>query len=365
MNFEKRKRFRNALAGLLLFSVLLSGISGCSRQDPSSQTASGSASSPGYTENQGAYSKTTFALSTVITITVYQEADAAWLNDCEQLIRSYENTLSRTLETSEIARLNSRAGNEVSQETAELISTGLYYSELTGGAYDITVATLTSLWDFLAEEPAVPEEDQIREAIRHIGYQTVHADGTTVTFDDDQTGIELGSIAKGYIADQVKEFLVSKGVESAMINLGGNVLLLGSKTDGTDFRIGIQTPFGSNADYFGIVAASDQSIVTSGVYERCFQQDGKNYHHILNPRTGYPYDNGLLSVTIIGPESTHCDALSTACFSLGLEKGMELIDSIPDYYAIFVSGEYDTDPSGWEYTFSDGFTENVNYTKHN
>ena len=85
----------------------------------------------------------------------------------------------------------------------------------------------------------------------------------------------------------------------------------------------------------------------------------------MNPRTGYPYDNGLLSVTIIGPESTHCDALSTACFSLGLEKGMELIDSIPDYYAIFVSGEYDTDPSGWEYTFSDGFTENVNYTKRN
>jgi thiamine biosynthesis lipoprotein len=338
MIFEKR------ICAFLSALLILTGVlSGCTR-NPSPQ-------------QQAYYEKQYFALSTVISIRVYSEKDAEYLEGCYGLIQEYEEKLSRTIETSEIARLNSRETTEVSEDTAELLKAGLHYSEVSDGAYDIAIATLTSLWDFLAEDPAVPDPDAIKNAVSWVDYTAVHLNGTTVTFDNDKTGIDLGSIAKGFIADKLKEYLVSNGVESALINLGGNILLLGSKPDGSDFKIGIQTPFADRTEYFGYVAMSDLSMVTSGVYERFFEVDGKHYHHILNPNTGYPYENGLLSVTIIGPSSTDCDGLSTTCFSLGLEKGMELIDSLPDYYAVFVTEDY-------EPHFSEGFQENLSYTEH-
>lgn len=341
MIFRKPSVF---LIGMLVLAVFL--LSGC-RQEP--------ASPPG--GRQEYYEKQDFALSTEISIRVYTEEDAACLDGCFSLIREYEQKLSRTLKNSEIARLNRRETKEISEDTADLLAAGLRYSELSGGAYDIAIATLTSLWDFLAAEPSVPDADEIKEAAIWADYTAVHLDGTTVTFDNDITGIDLGSIAKGYIADRVRDYLAENGVESAVISLGGNVLLLGSKPDGSDFNIGIQEPFGSRSDYSGVVSLSDLSLVTSGVYERYFEEDGRRYHHILNPNTGYPYENGLLSVTIIGPRSMDCDGLSTACFSLGLEKGMELIDSIPDYYAIFITEDY-------EQHFSEGFSERVSYREH-
>lgn len=338
MTFRKK-------AGLFLGAAILTAalLSGCSRT-PSSPPAT----------KQEYYEKQDFALSTIISIRVYTEEDAELLDGCFSLIREYEQKLSRTLKDSEIARLNRRETTELSEDTAALLAAGLHYSELSGGAYDVAIATLTSLWDFLAEEPTVPDPDEIKEAAVWADYTAVHLEGTAVTFDNDKTGIDLGSIAKGYIADRVKDFLIENGVESAVISLGGNVLLLGSKPDGSEFNIGIQEPFGTQSDYAGIVSLSDLSLVTSGIYERYFEQDGKGYHHILNPNTGYPYENNLLSVTIIGPNSMDCDGLSTACFSLGLENGMELIDSIPDYYAIFITEDY-------KQHFSEGFSKAVTY----
>ncbi|MCI8514054.1 MAG: FAD:protein FMN transferase [Lachnospiraceae bacterium] len=331
--------------GIFLGTALLTALllNGCN-QSPSSPSA----------PRQEYYEKQEFALSTEISIRVYTEEDAEVLDGCFSLIREYEQKLSRTLKDSEIARLNRREISEISEETAELLAAGLHYSELSDGAYDVAIATLTSLWDFLAEKPAVPDEDKIREAAAWADYTAVHLDGTTVTFDNDITGVDLGSIAKGYIADRVKEYLTKNGVKNALISLGGNILLLGSKPDGSDFKIGIQEPFGSRDSYIGVASLSDLSLVTSGIYERYFEEDGKGYHHILNPNTGYPYENNLLSVTIIGPDSMDCDGLSTACFSLGLEKGMALIDRIPEYYAIFVTDD------GKQH-FSDGLMEHVSY----
>ena len=139
--------------------------------------------------------------------------------------------------------------------------------------------------------------------------------------------------------DKIKEFLLSKGVKSAIINLGGNVLCIGSKPDKTPFRIGIQKPFADRSETIATVDITDQSVVSSGIYERFFEKDGQLYHHILNPKTGYPYDNSLISVTIICDSSTDGDGLSTSCFALGLEKGMELINSLPDVHSVFITSD--------------------------
>ena len=164
--------------------------------------------------------------------------------------------------------------------------------------------------------------------------------GNTLTFLSPDTTIDLGAIAKGYIADRIKDQLLNAGVKSAIINLGGNVLCVGEKPDGSKFHIGLQKPFADRDETFEVLGINDLSVVTSGVYERHFEIDGKNYHHILNPKTGYPYDNGLISVTILSKESVDGDGLSTTCFSLGLEKGLELANSLDGIYACFIDEDY-------------------------
>ncbi|MGI5984503.1 MAG: FAD:protein FMN transferase [Oscillospiraceae bacterium] len=286
----------------------------------------------------GKVSKSDFVLNTTATITIYDKKDEKLIDDCFNLCRKYESLLSRTIEDSEISLLNSRKTSLVSDETAELISQGLYFSRLSGGSFDITIEPLSSLWNFSAKSPSLPSEDEIDEAKSRIGYEAVTVTGNTVTFENEYTRLDLGAIAKGYVADKVKDYLVSQGVERAIINLGGNVQCIGGKTDKSGFEVGIQRPFDSGS--IAGVSISDMSVVTSGTYERYFVENGKSYHHILDPKTGYPFENGLLSVTIIGKSSSYCDALSTACFALGKEEGMELINDMDGYYAIFITDDY-------------------------
>ena len=307
--------------------------------NPYGEPTPGDLSNVTYSKARKNYSRTYWNLDTIITITVYTEEEAYVLNGdgCGNLLDHYENLLSRTIETSEVSLLNTRQITEVSDDTAELLEKGLYYSELSGGRYDIAIASVTSVWDFRADEPVVPDAADLEEGVKWVDYQAVHLDGNEVTFDNEKTGIDLGSIAKGYIGEKLREYLVSQGVKSAILNLGGNLIFIGSKPDGSDFSMGIQQPFGyTGLEYFGIIRGSDISIVTSGVYERYFKgADGKYYHHILDPETGYSIRNNLYSVTIVGPCSTDCDALSTTLFSLGVEDGLELINSIDGYYAVF------------------------------
>ena len=171
-------------------------------------------------------------------------------------------------------------------------------------------------------------------------YRNVQVEGNTVTLKDPNSAIDLGGIAKGYIADKLKEYLESEGIKHAIINLGGNVLTLGGKLNGEPFRIGIQKPFDESGAPITSVEATDLSVVSSGNYERYFEVDGKIYHHILNPKTGMPYDNHLYGVTILSKTSVDGDALSTVCYSLGLEKGMELIKSLDGVEALFITDDY-------------------------
>ena len=166
--------------------------------------------------------------------------------------------------------------------------------------------------------------------------------GNTVTFSDPETIIDLGGIAKGYIADRMAEYLRGEGVTSAIIDLGGNLYCLGTKPGGQLFQVGIQYPYEDRQTVIGSLPAEDLSVVTSGVYERCFTVDGKLYHHILDTTTGYPVENDLLSVTIISDASVDGDALSTSCFALGMEAGMSLIENLEGVEAIFITNDFAT-----------------------
>lgn len=328
-------------ASLILCSAVLSG---CSAQTKSGENTAADSREP--------ISATEIKLNTVVTVTIYDSQDRDLLTKCMNLCDKYEKVFSRTSADSELYKLNHRKltpveGTEdtyqVSDDLAELISEGLDYSELSKGAFDIAIEPLTSLWDFTAEDPQVPEDSLIQAALPKCDYHniSVDKDKNEITLKTDDTAIELGAIAKGYIADRLKDYLISQNVKSAIINLGGNVLCIGGKPDNSAFKIGIQKPFADRSETIAVMDIRDKSVVSSGIYERCFEQDGILYHHLLNPKTGYPYDNGLIAVTIISDKSVDGDALSTTCFALGLEDGMKLAESLDDVQAFFVTSDYE------------------------
>lgn len=276
-------------------------------------------------------------------------ASTSTMEGCKELCAKYENLLSNQIDTSEISQINASEGKPVtvSDETIEVLQKGIYYSELSRGKFDITIAPVSELWNFRDnKEGALPETSALESACTHVNYQNIQINGNTVTLTDPQTQIDLGGIAKGYIADRLKEYLLSKGVNHALINLGGNTLAVGTKYDGSAFRIGIQKPFSEKNEAITDVEITDCSVVSSGIYQRYFENDGKIYHHILDPDTGYPYENNLLQVTIISDQSVDGDALSTCCFALGLEEGSRLIESMDDVEAIFVTDDYELHYAG-------------------
>ena len=328
-------------ASLILCQAVLSG---CSAQTKSRENTAADSQEP--------ISATAIKLNTAVTVTIYDSQDRNLLTECMNLCDKYEKIFSRTASDSELYKLNHRQltpmnGTEdtyqVSDSLAELIQKGLDYSELSEGAFDIAIEPLTSLWNFTAEDPQVPKDSLIQAALPKCDYHNISVDRVKneITLKTDDTAIELGAIAKGYIADRLKDYLISRNVKSAIINLGGNVLCIGEKPDDSSFKIGIQKPFADRSETIAVMDIRDKSVVSSGIYERCFEQDGTLYHHLLNPKTGYPYDNGLIAVTIISDKSVDGDALSTTCFALGLEDGMKLAESLDDVQAFFVTSDYE------------------------
>lgn len=316
---------------VLLLLAVISGMfllaGGCSGKGPDAGTS---------------YSETGTYFDTVITITLYDKEEVPLIQDCFELADHYEKLFSRTLPDSDVTRINQAEGEYVTvdQETIDLIEDGLEYCELTGGAFDITAGALSDLWDIRNNPGVIPDESDIRDAVSTIGWENISIRDHQAALQQKGAMLDLGAIAKGYIADRMKEYLVSRGVSSGMINLGGNVLVIGSKPDGTPFHVGIQRPFDKTNQVLASVSVSDKSVVSSGNYERYFELDGRIYHHIMDVASGYPADNHLLGVTIISDDSTAGDGLSTSCFVLGLEKGMELIESTEDTEAIFVTEDY-------------------------
>lgn len=313
-----------------------------------------------------------FYLDTVCSISIYRMADQdgtvkpaadmaeaadSAISEAFDLCSELESKISRTRRDSDISRLNEAKGEwvEVSADTRELIQKGLEYSDLSDGAFDITVGGVTEQWDFHAPEgeAKTPDADALAEAVKHINYRNVAVEGNKVRLTDPATKLDPGGIAKGYIGDRMTELLESRGVVSAVINLGGNVICIGGKTDEDDFVIGVETPFSDRSEIIGKVSARDKTLVTSGVYERQIEVDGKKYHHILDTATGWPVDTDLDSVTIIADKghSGDIDALSTICLIKGPEEGMELIESMDGVEAVFVLSDGDiraTEGAGFE-----------------
>lgn len=296
-------------------------------------------------------SRTGFYFDTVIQITLYDTEDEAVLDGCFALAEKYENLFSATKEGSDVWKINHGNGETVtvSEETVKLLIHAADWANTTEGAIDFTIRPVSALWNFGSEGNAqVPDESAIKEALSHVSHENIRfgtapSDETgesvyrTVTLIDPEAAVDLGFIAKGYIADKMKEYLLSQDVESACISLGGNVLAVGEKPDGSPFRVGIQEPFAKTGKTLDTVEIRDTSVVTSGIYERCFYEDGVLYHHILNTATGYPVDNELAGVTIICPSSSKADALSTACLCLGVEKGRKLLDAEKDVAYLLIT----------------------------
>ena len=284
-------------------------------------------------------SKTDFALNTSCTITVggmsEKEANDI-LTEAFDVMRQYEDMLSRTVEGSDIYRINNAGGEavEVSDETIEVLRQGIAMGELSGGRFDITVGRLTDMWNFTGEDPSVPPQEEIDAALPAVDYRNIHLDGNRVTLADPGAAIDLGGIAKGYIADKLAEFLMDKGVESAVINLGGNVETVGAKADGSSWTVGIERPYSDRTELMGKVSLDDGTLVTSGIYERNFEEDGVLYHHVLDPDTGYPAESDLEAVTIMAVRgnSAFCDGLSTVCLMLGKDEAMQLVEQLQEEY---------------------------------
>lgn len=267
-------------------------------------------------------SSTQIMMDTVVSVTIY-DGDDGVLTGAMQLCKRYENLLSKTVPGSDVYKINHANGRPVTvaDDTAELLSIALDISEKSGGAFDPTVLPLVELWD-VNNATAAPDDAKVKAALESVGYQNILLDGNVVTVKNG-AGLDLGGIAKGFIADKLTAYLKESGIKSAIINLGGNTVLVGGKNGG-DFSVGVQKPFGKQNELCATVMLRDKTAVTSGTYQRYFEQNGRLYHHIIDPKTGYPTDNGLDAVTVVTDSSAVADGLSTACLILGLEKGKAL-----------------------------------------
>lgn len=320
---------RKYISVLIIIATLISLITGCSNKNKP-------------------VIKTGFYFDTVITITLYgsEKKMEPIIERCFAQCETYENLLSRTREGSDIYRINHAGSAPVTVDpaTIEVLETALYYAELSDGVVDPTIAPLSSLWNFSEQstlsEPQIPDSNTIQELLQHVDYQQVHINGNEVTLTDPEAQIDLGFIAKGYIADQLKAYLLSQGIEQGTINLGGNVLTIGNRPDGQPYRIGIQKPFAEQNTAMFTIPVTDSSVVSSGCYERYFYADNALYHHILDTANGYPVKNNILGVTILTSSSMQGDALSTLCYALGVDKAIGLMEETPDAEAIFILDDY-------------------------
>ncbi len=313
----------------------------------------------------GSVSGTGFYFDTIISVTVYGTDDQTIVNELMDECRRYEKIFSPTMTDSELYKLNhavpegTAAMWPVSEDLYNCIEKAYKFSKLTDGRYDITVRPVSELWDFKSEDPVVPDESLISEKLKYVDYRNIiprgkwedweqmngsegeqdntsGKDNTVYEYRVDITGgtmIDLGSVAKGYIGDKLCEYLKDKGYDSAIISLGGNVQCLGGKLNENgefeNFRVAVKSPFpesgtdGSSEPYADVLSVKDVAVVTSGIYERCFEKEGKLYHHILDAGTGYPADNDLASVTIVAESGFDADILSTVCFLAGYEETVD------------------------------------------
>ena len=322
----------NILWGSLFLFVIFLPLSSCRN----------SASSP----------KSEFVLGTICTVNLFEQGKPAFYSQVFGRFRELEDIFSANREGTDLDTINQYAGIEpvkVRPELIEVLEIAMEFAGKSGGFFDPSVGPLVKLWGIGSDNPRIPEEEELKKALNLIDYRNIEIDKTegTVFLKQEKMSLDLGAIAKGYAADEISKILGKEGIKRAIIDLGGNVLALGqrktskifgkNKDDEENFwRIGIQDPLETRGAYIGIVKVKNKSVVTSGIYERFFEEGGKRYHHILSTESGFPVENGLVSVTIITEKSIIADALSTAVFALGWEKGCDLLASVEGAEGIFV-----------------------------
>lgn len=271
-----------------------------------------------------------FCMGTNIVQRVHGDNAKETIKEVENEMKRLEALMNFYKASSEIGILNN-CGFErkvkLSFEVLDIIKKAKYFSEISDGAFDISLAPIIKLWGVFTKEERVPAEKEIKEKLSLVNYNNLILDESesTVKFSKENMKIDLGGIAKGYAADRAVQIYKQNNVSAAFINLGGNVMVFGEKPDNSNWSVGVQEPFKNRGEIIGAVNVKNESVVTSGNYVRYFEDKGVKYHHIIDPRTGYPANSNLMSVTVISQNSMEGDALSTAAFVLGDEEGMQFI----------------------------------------
>ncbi len=285
--------------------------------------------------------RTALYFDTAVTIDLYgpdENALSSAMDECIGLCSHYEKLFNKNDDSSDIAAINSSNGKTVTvdNDTALLIKNSLYYCDISDGLFDITIKPVSDLWDFHDENPVIPNETEIDKARRLIGYKNVNVDtkNNTVTLSKGAT-IDPGGAAKGFIADLIAEHIKNFNITGAIINIGGDMRIVGEKSKEAPFTVGIRDPFDKNNVMLPLML-SDCAVATSGTYERCFTKDGRLYHHIIDPSTGYPADTDIESVTVITKDALSADCLGTVCILLKSDKAKDLIEQTKDTEAIFI-----------------------------
>ncbi|MNW43107.1 Thiamine biosynthesis lipoprotein ApbE precursor [compost metagenome] len=313
------------VCGLLAISAIM--VSGCS----------GNGDKPDKQAATEPVARQYFIFDTVVNIKLYDDAKAEeHLDHIDTMLKALDKELSRTLEDSQLYKVNKEAGKqpvEVSEDTMVVVKRSIDYAEDTGGLFDPTVGGLVDLWDIGNEGAHVPAQEDLQRELNLVGYKDIVLDEAKRTVYLKRPGmvLDLGGIGKGYAADEVAEYLREEGVKSALVDLGGSsIIVIGSKPNGDSWNIGLQDPDSSRGISVGTIKLNDYVIDTSGIYERYFIEDGVMYHHILDPRTGAPAQNNLKSVTILAGNAMDADALSTFVYVMGLEEGLQYIEGLGD-----------------------------------
>lgn len=286
--------------------------------------------------------ETKFLLGTICTVTIYDHQSQAVLDKVFDRIKEIDDKMSANKDGSEIDLVAKAAGKnyiKVSDDTFYVIEKGKYYSEKSGGVFDISIGPLVKLWGIGTDNARVPSKEEIDVKKSLVNYKDIllNEKEKSVMLKKEGMMLDLGGIAKGYAADEAARILKENNVKHAIINLGGNVVALNGNINGKPWNIGIQDPFNTRGAVAASIAVTNKTVVTSGIYERYFEVNGVRYHHILDPFTGYPMESGLASVTIVTDSSIDADAMTKKLFYSGAEKGLDLLKSTPGVDAVFIT----------------------------
>lgn len=287
-------------------------------------------------------SEQTYVLGTVVQLRATGVKAKEAINEAISRLFEIDDKMSAFKSDSEISSINKNAGIspiKISDDTYFVIKKAVEYAYLSQGAFEPTIRPLVKLYNFSGETPRVPNSEEIQEALKLVNYKDVILDDEdkSVMLREKNQSLDLGAIAKGYAADEVKKVFEKNNINSGIIDLGGNIYAYGKKQDGSLWNIGIQDPIGGRGEFIGIISVCDKSVVTSGNYERYFEVEGKRYHHIINPKTGYPCENKIISTTIVSDYSVDGDGLTTCGYIMGLKEGFKLIEETIGVDAIFIT----------------------------